>query len=158
MSGELVCPGCGSPLASDRVACDCGVAACPSDGSRARFDRQLRDLYIFSSVFTAYGWMAIAASVAGPLAWRWLALGLSSLLSAWAFWSRVAAPDGSAASLVREREYYALTVSVVLFVFGVAGEHFRIDLLLFLVMPISFAWSAFRNGSSTQSRGHLGSE
>jgi hypothetical protein len=130
-----------------------------SDESRVPLDRRFRNLYLFSSVFTAYGWFAVGASLAGPLAWKGVALGLSSLLSAWAFWSRVTAQEGSATFRLREREYYAVTASVVLFVLGVVGDHFKIDLLLFLVMPISFAWYAFRHSpSSIQSENHLGSE
>ena len=147
MKDHLVCAKCGLLLPPNSEVCDCGFAIGKAQCVDAeRSDRQFRNLYLFTNAFIALGLGMISASVVGSVDWKGVAQGLSGVSGAWAFWSLVQS-EGDAANrdLRRHLEYGAVTASILLFAFGVIGWEFRLDLLLWLVMPGCYVWRAYQH-------------
>jgi hypothetical protein len=146
MNEPMVCARCGLLLPPNSPICDCGFPVGDASSlDRVRFERQFRNLYIFTNAFTALGLGMISASVMGQLEWKVMAQGLSGVSGAWAFWSLVESEgEKTTSGLRRQLEYGAVTVSVILFALGVMGWEFRLDLLLWLVMPVSYAWRSYQ--------------
>ena len=146
MTDQLSCGRCGLLLPPNTSKCDCGfpVEDAPSL-DRARFERQFRNLYLFANAFTALGVMMILGSIIVPVDWRGMAQGLSGLSGAWAFWSLVERQgETQACGRRRNDELGAVILSIALFLSSFLGSDFRLDKLLWLVMPASYLWRSYR--------------
>jgi hypothetical protein len=158
MTDQLICSRCGSLLPSHTSKCDCGF---PVEGARsldrARFERQFRNLYLFANAFIALGVIMILGSIVAPVDWRGMTQGLSGLSGAWAFWSLVERQGEIQACGRRGHvELGAVILSIALFLSSVLGSDFRLDMVLWLVMPASYLWRSYRvtskDGIGTEGR------
>jgi Na+/H+ antiporter NhaD/arsenite permease-like protein len=121
------------------------------------FERRFRNLYLFANAFIAMGVFAILGSLMVPVDWRGIAQGLSGVSGACAFWSLVESErDKPASGRRRHVELGAVILSIALFLSSFLGSEFRLDLLLWLVMPASYLWRSCRvtskDGIGTEGR------
>ena len=158
MKDQLICGRCGLLLPPNTSKCHCGIPVEDAPSlDRARFERQFRNLYLFANAFIALGVMMILGSVLAPVDWRGIAQGLSGISGAWAFWSLVES-EGKILACGRRRhlEQGAVVLALLFFLLSFVGSEFRLDLLLWLVMPASYLWRAYRvsskDGIRTESR------
>jgi hypothetical protein len=142
MKDHVICAKCGLLLPPNSAMCDCGFAIGNAQSvDAAHIDRQFRNMCLFTNAFTAMGLFMIWGSLIRPVDWKGIAQGLSGVSGAWAFWSLVQSEgEATIRGLRRRLEYGAVTGSILLFALGIMGREFRVDLLLWLVMPGCYVW------------------